>query len=92
MIITSQLNHCIETQVGGAHEEEQGAHWTYMDQKKWNETYPQCVKNGRRQSPININTDNVIPAPLEITLINYDQEVEFKIKNTHHSGIYHHIL
>lgn len=39
-----------------------------------------------RQSPIDIQTDNVVLRPdLHLDFVDYDQEVEFELKNTHHS-------
>lgn len=39
-----------------------------------------------RQSPIDIKTDTVVLKPeLHLDFIDYDQEVEFQVKNTHHS-------
>lgn len=60
--------------------------WNYLEQSKWAGEYPDCRGAKLRQSPIDIITDNVVFGPrMRLEFVNYDQEVEFELKNTHHS-------
>lgn len=60
--------------------------WNYNDQSSWAGEYPICRGMKLRQSPIDIMTDKVIFGPkMHLEFIDYDQQVEFEIKNTHHS-------
>jgi len=60
--------------------------WTYLDQARWSGEYPECKGLKLRQSPIDIITDKVVFGPnMRLEFVDYDQEVEFEIKNTHHS-------
>ncbi|CAG2114998.1 unnamed protein product [Medioppia subpectinata] len=46
--------------------------WTYDEQSFWRQQFPSC--GGRRQSPININTDKLIKdKSLQLKLIDYDK-------------------
>lgn len=61
-------------------------HWTYDDQSGWKGEYPICVGEKRRQSPIDIITNQTtFLKDAKLTFINWDQELEFTLKNTHHS-------
>lgn len=66
---------------------DQHSDWNYKNQNNWASEYPQCKgEKNFRQSPIDIVTDQVIFKPrLKLEFIDYDQEVEFEFKNTHHS-------
>lgn len=67
---------------GGDHHTE----WNYHDQTKWAGEYPGCEGANLRQSPIDIETDKVLfNTRMKLEFIDYDQEVEFECKNTHHS-------
>lgn len=60
--------------------------WNYHDQNGWAQEYPLCDSSGMRQSPIDIVTSQVIKQPqFRLQFIDYDQEVELQLKNTHHS-------
>lgn len=71
-----------------AHNEEShesATHWSYSKQSEWPTLFPKC-KSMSGQSPINIMTDQVHIRPeYELDFIDYDQEVEFQLKNTHHT-------
>lgn len=55
--------------------------WSYKDQQHW-----KCDATNMRQSPIDIETDKVVfKKDVSLNFVNYDQEVEFNLKNTHHS-------
>lgn len=60
--------------------------WNYLNQAFWFGEYPQCSNKNLRQSPIDIITDKVTLKPdMKMEFIDYNQEVEFELKNTHHS-------
>lgn len=60
--------------------------WTYLHQDLWPVKYPLCRGINMRQSPINIITSLVQVRPLyKLEFIDYDQQVEFILKNTNHS-------
>jgi carbonic anhydrase len=64
----------------------QSQHWSYNDQTGWMVEYPECVGKKLRQSPIDIVTSSVIFNPrMQLQFVDYDQDVEFEYKNTHHS-------
>ena len=69
-----------------AGDQQAASHWSYLDQTEWADEYPICTGKSLRQSPIDIVTSNLtLGAHMKIELIDYDQEVEFELKNTHHS-------
>lgn len=60
--------------------------WDYINQHGWSNEYPLCKSKNLRQSPIVIMTDEVIFKPrMQLQFIDYHQQVEFELKNTHHS-------
>lgn len=60
--------------------------WSYADENSWASEYPECRAKGFRQSPIDIVTDAVVFRPrMRLEFVDFDQEVEFEFKNTHHS-------
>lgn len=60
--------------------------WNYSDQVSWSREYPTCQGKQMRQSPIDIQTDSVVLKPsAKLEFIDYDQEIGFQLKNTHHS-------
>jgi len=60
--------------------------WTYTSQQAWGIEYPLCLGQKLRQSPIDIVKSTAVLKPnLRLEFIDYDQEVEFQLKNTHHS-------
>lgn len=61
--------------------------WSYANQISWANGYPQCKgAENFRQSPIDIITDQVVFKPnMRLEFVDYDQEVEFGFRNTHHS-------
>lgn len=60
--------------------------WNYKNQNGWGQEYPECKGTKMRQSPINIITDKVTLEPkYKLEFVDYDQQVEFQLKNTHHS-------
>lgn len=60
--------------------------WSYRDQLSWVREYPICQGKQMRQSPIDIVTDTVVLQPkAKLEFIDYDQEIGFQLKNTHHS-------
>lgn len=67
---------------GGDHHIE----WTYSDQHGWSHEYPICDGPRLRQSPIDIDTDTVTVRPgMRLEFYDYNQDVEFHLKNSHHS-------
>lgn len=59
--------------------------WSYNRQREWSDNFPIC-KGMKRQSPIDIITDDVVIKPeYELDFIDYDQEVEFQIRNIQHT-------
>ncbi|KAG9510448.1 Carbonic anhydrase 9, partial [Fragariocoptes setiger] len=60
--------------------------WNYAQQNNWDRVSAECGINGQRQSPIDVITkDTVYDSHLSLELIDYDQPVDFIVKNTHHS-------
>lgn len=60
--------------------------WNYLNQDLWPIEYPLCRGLNMRQSPIDIITSLVQVRPLfGIEFIDYDQQVEFILRNTRHS-------
>lgn len=61
-------------------------HWSYLNQELWPKEYPLCKGLNLRQSPIDIITSTVKYRPAyKLEFIEYDQKVEFMIRNTNHS-------
>lgn len=68
--------------------DDEKAHWNYADQKGWAGEFALCkgTLDKFRQSPVDIITDKVHFDPrLQLKFVDYDQQVEFEFKNTHHS-------
>lgn len=62
--------------------------WSYVDQNEWSAQYPVCRTSGPRQSPIDIETRRVVYDPSRrLEYLNYDQAVDFKLKNNHHTAV-----
>lgn len=62
--------------------------WTYVDQDKWSSQYPLCTNSGPRQSPIDIQTRQAKYDPArQLEYLNYEQPVDFKLKNNHHTAV-----
>lgn len=60
--------------------------WNYNNQNSWSQEYPLCNASGMRQSPIDIQLDDLnIRDDMKLEFIDWDQDVEFELKNTHHS-------
>lgn len=60
--------------------------WNYLNQNLWPLEYPLCRGLNMRQSPIDIITSLVLYRPLfRLEFIEYDQQVEFILRNTNHS-------
>ena len=83
LIFHPNIHTCIEE----PHAAEPGAkpHWTYGDQSSWGSEFPECTGLKLRQSPIDIETNKVIHKNMSIEFINWDQDVDLDLKNTHHS-------
>lgn len=76
-----KLTENLEPAPGGVHNA-----WSYQNQNSWGRGYPICEGAKMRQSPINICTASTILQPhMRLEFVDYDQEVEFQVKNTHHS-------
>lgn len=60
--------------------------WTYDQQSEWAGEYPLCQGVKMRQSPIDIVTNQTVLLPdAKLEFINWDQAIDFSVKNTHHS-------